>query len=149
MGIFDGITKSMQDIGGKLQAVINGVAAEPPKTSSGFFPQKLNSGQYLYKEYSGISICVISGEEPDFSQLHVGDWLELRKEPFNKNDPKAVAVYDRFQRIGYLYRGIGQDMSNDFIEKGYAVFAVLSAIDGTALYMNCAYYKRHASASRK
>lgn len=155
MGLFDGIKEKSKSMQGKIQSLINeqpqtNVApAQQPQPVKSIFPQKLNSGQYLYKEYQHISICVIEGKEPDFSQLRVGDWLEFRKEPFNKADSNAVAIYDRFQRIGYLWSGTGQDMTNEFLEKGFAVFAFLSEINGNALYMHCAYYKRHASASKK
>lgn len=144
MGLF-------QDIQNKLQSYIIDPNAPPPvrKETSGLFPAKINSGQYLYKEYQHVRICVIEGKEPDFSQLQVGDWLELRKEPFNKADPKAVAVYDRFQRIGYLWGGVGQDMANDFLDKGYAVFAFLTEIQGSELYLSYAFYKRRAPAKKK
>lgn len=108
------------------------------------FPQELNNGQRLYKYYSRIEICVIEGKEPDFSALHAGDRLELKQEKSNQFDPNAVAVYDGLQQIGYLYRGIGQDMSNDFINHGNIIVAYLSEINAKEkrLFMNMAYYRK-------
>ena len=108
------------------------------------FPQELNNGQRLYKYYSRIEICVIEGKEPDFSALHAGDRLELKQEKSNKFDLNAVAVYDGRQRIGYLFRGIGQDMSNDFINHGNIIVAYLSEINAKEkrLTMNIAYYRK-------
>lgn len=106
------------------------------------FPTELEDGQRLYKEYQHIQICIIDGSEPDFSALHLKDKLTLMQEPGNEYDPDAVVIYDGDVKLGYCYRGIGQDMTNDFLSKGNTVLAELSFIDkmDNILKMHIAYY---------
>ena len=100
-------------------------------------------GQKLYKVYDEIDICVITNNRPDYTSLRIGGELSFKQEPENKFDDKAVAVYQDNKRIGYLYRGTGQDMTNDFINRGDIVTAVLTYIDSKndILKMTIAYYR--------
>ncbi len=109
------------------------------------FPEVLENGQKFYKEYDRVQICVIRGDMPDFSKLTVNNRLDLVQEPENLYDKKAVAVYDNGYRIGYMFRGEGQKMTNDFINRGESVIAFLQAIDheNKKLYMKMAYYKKN------
>lgn len=109
------------------------------------FPEVLENGQKFYKEYDRVEICVIRENIPDFNRLTVNDRLELLQEPENPYDKKAVAVYDNGYRIGYMFRGEGQKMTNDFINRGESVIAFLQAIDheNKKLYMKMAYYKKN------
>ena len=108
------------------------------------FPTVLSNGQRLYKTYDRVEICVIRGREPNFSTLKIGDALLFRQEPSNPYDSKAIAIYDGTQQIGYIYRGIGQDMTNDFINRGDTVLALLREIDSRnkLLFMDTAYYRK-------
>lgn len=107
-----------------------------------WFPSELENGQRLYKVYKQVDICVISGQEPSFFTLKMGAKLVFMQEPANRYDSRAVAVYDENQKLGYLYRGVGQDMTNDFIDKGNVILARLTHIDrvNKILKMDVAYY---------
>ena len=106
------------------------------------FPKDYD-GQKLYKVYEEIDICVITNNRPDYTALRIGGDLSLRQEPENKYDSRAVAVYQNGRRIGYLYRGFGQDMTNDFLSRGDIVKAILTYIDSKndILKMAIAYYR--------
>jgi hypothetical protein len=58
-----------------------------------------------------------------FPLLRVGQSLELKREIDNRHDEKAVAVYWRDQKLGYVQRGenIGISQMMDRGEKLYAV----------------------------
>ena len=117
----------------------------PYKVNDGIvFPKQLKNGQRLYKVYDHVSICVISGKEPNFALLHTKDKLEFRKEPTNRYDSRAIAVYDGKQRLGYLFRGTGQDMTHDFMDKGQVILARLQGVDieNGMLFMKVAYYRK-------
>ncbi|MBQ7547681.1 MAG: O-antigen ligase family protein [Clostridia bacterium] len=46
-----------------------------------------------------------------------GKYLELRPEPENEYDEKAVAVYLKDAKIGYIYKGQTQDMIHDWLKR--------------------------------
>lgn len=106
------------------------------------FPAEL-AGETLYKTYDRVKLCIIQDDPPNYSLIHAGDCLELRQEPENPYDSKAVAVYDGNQRIGYIYRGAGQDMTNDFLRRGNTVLTYVQEknMDFGEIYMKMAYYK--------
>lgn len=108
------------------------------------FPETLaETGETLYKTYDRVKLCIIQEEPPNYSLIHAGDCLELRQEPENPYDSKAIAVYDGEQRIGYIYRGAGQDMTNDFLKRGNTVLTYVQEknMDFGEIYMKMAYYK--------
>lgn len=104
------------------------------------FPSELGSGEKLYKEYSFLKINVDS--KLDYSLLHLNDELRFVQES-DGIDNDSVAIYDGDKRIGYVARGIGQNMTNDFINSGNTILAQLTLIDASnkELKMDAAYYQ--------
>lgn len=49
--------------------------------------------------------------------------LEIVREPKNEYDKNAVALLWQERRLGYLYRGSLQDMTNDWLRRDWPVFA--------------------------
>ncbi len=113
-----------------------------PQQYQFYFPSELPNGERLYKQYDYIEICIINGEEPDFKTLNIGDKLTFIKQPTNMYDPRAIAIYNKNQKLGYVSRGIGQDMTHDFLDQGNPILAELSAVDKKQkkLKMHIAYY---------
>lgn len=54
-------------------------------------------------------------------KIKKGDVLSLRKEPSNKYDRKAVAVYWKHKKIGYLYQNGLRDIVMEYWKKKYPV----------------------------
>lgn len=112
------------------------------------FPEVLDNGQKLYKVYDDIDICIITDKRPNYRKLRIGDRLFFKQEPQNRHDRKAVAIYKEVEgkadslKVGYLYRGIGQDMTNDFLKRGDTVTAYLTYLKPASdeLKMTVAYY---------
>lgn len=69
--------------------------------------------RYTYEE--NIFLCdggidnIVGNEKED---------LVFKQEPDNPYDAKAVAIYLKNSKIGYVYRGRVQDMINDWIKRG-------------------------------
>lgn len=57
-----------------------------------------------------------------------GAVLTLRKEPENKYDNHAVAIYCDGHQIGYLHRNKLQDMANGYLAKGWPVDVMLDSL---------------------
>lgn len=77
-------------------------------------------------EYEGQSVLRYQYEhdlfippDVDAELLHGngGKYLELRPEPENEYDEKAVAVYLKDAKIGYIYKGQTQDMIHDWLKR--------------------------------
>lgn len=107
------------------------------------FPS-IKNNQNLYKVYNNVDICVITSRPPNYDDLKLGEKLTFEQEPTNPHDINAVAIYQNGKRLGYLYRGTGQDMTNDFLRRGDFVEGVLTYIkaDEDTLKMDVAYYKK-------
>lgn len=58
-----------------------------------------------------------------------GKVITFRQEPDNEYDNKAVAVYLNDTKVGYLYRGITQDMVNDWISREAPFWGYVNKID--------------------
>lgn len=56
-----------------------------------------------------------------FQDLKIGSELELKYEPDNKYDAKAVAIFFGVHKLGYVPRGENSTISK-FLEMGYAPF---------------------------
>ena len=76
----------------------------------------------------------------DISKLKKGLQIELRPEPENEHDNKAVAVYCNGIQLGYLYRNNLQRMYHDFYAEDGYVTAELSMISPKIQLKMC-YYK--------
>lgn len=60
--------------------------------------------------------------------LYSGAEIQLRQEPENEYDNRAVALYISGHQIGYMLRGTLQDMANDYIENGWPIKVTLSSL---------------------
>lgn len=91
-------------------------------------------GQPLKYKYFDVKICVISGQEPDYSNIierlkvvPVVTTLELETD--NEYDNQAVKVMDGQNKLGYLYKGKLKDMVYDYLTKNRPIFSCLSTMD--------------------
>jgi hypothetical protein len=60
------------------------------------------------------------------ARLRPGDRLRLVREPDNRHDPNAIAVYSETMHIGYIPRGINRDVA-DRIMSADSVSAIVTA----------------------
>ena len=60
--------------------------------------------------------------------LYSGAEIQLKQEPYNEYDNRAVALYISGQQIGYMLRGTLQDMANDYIENRWPIKVTLSSL---------------------
>lgn len=96
----------------------------------------------LAYSYKDVKLCIIKGQEPDLDRIIIGDTVTFIKEPQNQYDKKAVAAYCNNQKIGYVYRGTGQDMTNDYLSSDCkSIRATISKIENNNIYYNINYYK--------
>lgn len=97
----------------------------------------------LAYSYDYVKVCIIKGQEPDITKLQIGMEVELKQEPNNQYDNKAVAILVNDEKIGYMYKGQLKDMANDFIShmKSY-VFGYITEIKNNEIYLNLGYYKK-------
>ena len=73
-----------------------------------------------YEKIAFVNLAVLSGA--------IGKNVNLVPEPENEYDNKAVAVYYEGQKAGYLFRGDGKDMVNDWIKRGELFVAYVHKI---------------------
>ena len=107
-------------------------------------PQRLQGEKVAYK-YDLVSIYTPQEllEGLDLATLPLATKTELRQEPENQYDSKAVAVYKGEKKIGYLYKGAHQDMANDYIAAGLPIFSAVQSVDDEAniIKIALAFYK--------
>lgn len=65
-----------------------------------------------------------------FNELKIGTHLTLKREPENKFDPYAIALYYNDKKLGFVPRGENKELSK-FLEMGYSdIFtATINQID--------------------
>lgn len=88
--------------------------------------------------YNDVNVYIL--EKTNMKSLKIGDPLELRPDPTNEYDKKAVAIYHNGILIGYLHRNRLQGMYHDFIKDGGMVTAKIAALQPEVL-LKLAYYK--------
>lgn len=67
-----------------------------------------------------------------FKKLDIGTKLKLKAEPDNAYDPRAVAIYYKKKKLGFVPRQCNYSISH-FLEAGYNPFEVrVQSIDKTA-----------------
>lgn len=113
------------------------------------FPEDFD-GKLLAYKYEGVGVYV-----PDIhtaKDVEIGQVAILEREPDNKFDPGAVAVYagspSGLVKVGYLYRGRLQSMANDWLKADEPIFCQFSQADKQAanaskdgFKLNIAFYK--------
>jgi hypothetical protein len=106
-------------------------------------PQEIKSKRLAY-HYEKVKIAIIKNQEPDFSQINLGDDIKFIQEPSNPHDNKAVAVISKGIKLGYIYRGTMQDMINDYINRGDPIFSCVKTIDdgNKLIYLFIGFYKK-------
>ncbi len=82
------------------------------------------SMEYAYI-YDDVKIYVMDDQTPNYDNLLFDYPISLVAEPENAYDNKAVALYQNGEKLGYLYKGVLQDMANDFIKVGLNIDAEL------------------------
>lgn len=97
-------------------------------------------GKPLAYQYTN-EICFIKGQKDTeqnmkYASSHIGNQINFTKEPSNKFDSHAVAIYLNDKKVGYVYKGKNQDMINDWLSKGNPIVAYISRCldDGTVFY---------------
>ncbi len=87
-------------------------------------PNKIGEQILTYK-YTN-EICIIDNNHK-YDISNIGQPITFIKEPNNKADPHAVAIYLKGQKIGYVYRsGNLQNMINGWLKKNEPIFAFIS-----------------------
>lgn len=83
-----------------------------------------------------VEATVVGGRFASGTAKHImrsllpGDTVQLLREPDNKFDQNAVAVYAMNERIGYIERGVAPQIS-DFIAIGGTVVATIDSFSDT------------------
>jgi len=105
-------------------------------------PAEINGFPMAYR-YNGVDVCILRGKEPNFALLELGMKVDFVPEPENTYDSNAVIVKVGGIEVGYLYKGVMQDMVNNFILWGWPIFACIVEIKPgeKAMKMFMAFYK--------
>jgi hypothetical protein len=100
-------------------------------------------GKSLTYHYDKVKIVILRGQEPDFRSVTPGDDISLILEPENTYDKRAIAVYSKNIKLGYIYKGNMQDMIHDFILRGDPIISCVSSIDdgNKIIYILLAFYR--------
>lgn len=61
-----------------------------------------------------------------------GEEITFRQEPENTYDPNAVAVYLDDKKVGYVFKGRTQDMTNDWLKRNLLVGGLINDVDESA-----------------
>lgn len=101
-----------------------------------YFLQVLDNQYILSYQYDFVRIAM-----PNKECLSLGDYLSLESEPDNQYDPQAVKISSGIDKIGYLFRGKLQDMSNDFIKKSWPIEAFVDSITDDEVTCGLGFYK--------
>lgn len=123
-------------------------STETTATASAFNDYTLPADVYGTPQayhYTNINVCIIRGQEPDYSLLHIHDEITFAKEPTNAYDNNAVAIFDKAPniKVGYLYKGSQQDMVNDFISGGHPIRSRITDISPEGkIQIEAAFYRR-------
>lgn len=72
----------------------------------------------------------------------IGDYLEIRPEPDNPYDSKALALYYNNDKIGYLPANSLQEMYYKFTKKSGMVKARAAAFSGKNMFIALAYFEK-------
>lgn len=88
----------------------------------------------LFEDVENESALCYEYEEPlclsdnafDLIPGNGGTALTFAQEPDNPHDENAVAVYLKGEKVGYIYRGLIQDMFNDYSKRGWYVSGYLN-----------------------
>lgn len=110
---------------------------QPTTTSQPTYSLNDYELKYDYKD-----VFLAFSNNYDCSGLMVNDSCVLTSEPSNSYDPKAVAVYCRDKKIGYIKKGKLQDMYYDFVERNEKVTATISKIENTDIFLRLCFYKK-------
>lgn len=142
-------SQSAQSMGSPSASDPSSAFAEKPAEPSNperalLIPQRLQGQRIAYK-YENVGIyspqeCL---DGLDLETIALATKTELRQEPENQYDAKAVAVYMGERKIGYLYKGKLQDMVNDYVVEGRPIFSAIQGIDddNNKIYIALAFYK--------
>lgn len=136
--------RSKKRIQKKLSAI--GVIQEAaPAFQAHDVPMAVDGYVIAYK-YDNVKLYILSGQEPDYSDLIIGEDVRLIQEPQNVYDNRAVyaeTVKSKI-KIGYLYKNKLQDMTNEYIDQNIPIVAFIDGInkakDEISLFM--AFYRK-------
>lgn len=109
-------------------------------------------GYYLAYQYSDVKFYppVEITSKANKNYLKPGAEIQLRQEPQNAYDNRAVALYVSGQKIGYLRKGTLQDMANDYIKNGWPIKCILSSLTFSngeyEGYVHLFYYRKSTKA---
>lgn len=87
-------------------------------------------------QYSYYDIFIAGFGHYDTSMVSDNDSVELIAEPENQYDSKAVAVTHSGKVVGYIPKGILQDMYHDYIRKGGKVNATITSSKKMAMQLD-------------
>lgn len=107
-------------------------------------PRKIptcKDGQSIAYHYEQVKIYNIDNYPVTADMLQAD--VSFVQEPQNTYDSHAIKVVLGGKRIGYLYRGVIQDMANDFINAGLPYVACISGLnpDTNEIYLFIAFYR--------
>lgn len=105
-------------------------------------PDEYDGKSIAYK-FGNVDVCVIHGKEPDYKLLSVGNTVEFQREPSNPYDENAVALYVNSIKIGYLYRGKIQDITNEYLCSGdvKSILGIITMLEETQIQIDIGLYK--------
>ncbi len=103
-------------------------------------PKRPISSDYYYQN---VDVCIIKGQEPNFDNLRINDFVTMEIEHYNPYDSKAILLSVGFDKIGYLYRSKLKDMVYDFLARNDSVEAYISDISDNSIKINIALFKLH------
>lgn len=94
--------------------------------------------RYEYEE----NLCLIDGAIESVKG-NGGKKIHFKQEPENEHDNKAVAVYLGRKKIGYVYRGLVQDMCNDYLKREWPVIGHINkySVDKNKTTYKIGFYK--------
>ena len=118
--------------------------SKAPSIENIYFTNINQFNRYEFRKYSydKVGVFIPDGLTFDHTLLEVGKYITLHQEPSNAYDKKAIAVYRKDTKVGYLYRGKLQDMANDYLDCGEnEVLGYIDSLDGDSFTIALGFYK--------
>lgn len=103
------------------------VASANKTSSSPKIPQHLLGVPISY-QYQDVAVAMESVVVKDFSSIHPGDLISFIPEPTNQYDSNAIQLRSNNQLLGYVFRGIIQDMMHDYLKRGDPIHGSVSSV---------------------
>lgn len=115
------------------------------KTQHYQLPATINLGEKIFQPKYQYYLEKLALSEKFINEVKPFEQVALIPERNNPHDSQAIAIYSNHQKIGYLYRGVKQDMVHDWMNKELPFRAMISRVTDS-IYIDLFFYEEKTEA---